>query len=112
MGVALTELLLIKEINIDSLRNRTIAVDSSMWLYQFLSSIRQRDGTLLMDSKGKVTSHLTGLISRIVNLSNQNIKLIFVFDGEAPELKNLTLNKRKEIKQLAQKNFEIGRAHV
>ncbi|HLG24638.1 MAG TPA: flap endonuclease-1 [Candidatus Nanoarchaeia archaeon] len=109
MGVALTELLLIKEINIDSLRNRTIAVDSSMWLYQFLSSIRQRDGTLLMDSKGKVTSHLTGLISRIVNLSNQNIKLIFVFDGEAPELKNLTLNKRKEIKQLAQKNFEIAK---
>lgn len=106
MGVALTELLLIKEIGIDFLRNKVLAVDASMWLYQFLSSIRQRDGSLLTDSKGNVTSHLTGLLARISNLSRQNIKLAFVFDGEPPKLKHFTLEKRKEIKLEAEKKFE------
>src|SRR3989338_5862197 len=106
MGVALTELLLIKEIDLGVLHNKILVVDAPMWLYQFLSSIRQRDGSLLTDSKGSVTSHLTGLFTRISNLSQQNIKLAFVFDGEPPKLKRWTLEKRKEIKIDAQKNFE------
>ncbi|MEK6946255.1 MAG: flap endonuclease-1 [Nanoarchaeota archaeon] len=106
MGVALTELLLIKEIEIDALQNKILAVDASMWLYQFLSSIRQRDGALLMDSRGNVTSHLVGLLSRISNLMQHNVRLAFVFDGEAPLLKKLTLEKRKEIKIEAQKNLD------
>jgi len=106
MGVALTELLLIKEIELDFFSNKTLVVDAPMWLYQFLSSIRQRDGTLLADSKGQATSHLVGLISRVSNLSQQGIKLAFVFDGEPPLLKKLTLEKRKEIKLAAQKNFD------
>ena len=91
MGVALTELLLIKEIDFDFLQGKTFAVDAPMWLYQFLSSIRQRDGSLLADSKGQVTSHLVGLLSRVSNLLQYNIKLAFVFDGEPPLLKKLTL---------------------
>ena len=106
MGVALTELLLIKNIDIAFLQNKVIVVDSSMWLYQFLSSIRQRDGTLLMDSKGQVTSHLMGLFARVSNLMQQNIKLAFVFDGEPPKLKHLTLEKRKEVKIEAERKFE------
>ncbi|MBI2654612.1 flap endonuclease-1 [Candidatus Woesearchaeota archaeon] len=106
MGVALTELLLIKDIDIEYLKNKVLVVDAPMWLYQFLSSIRQRDGTLLMDSKGKVTSHLMGLFTRVSNLIQQNVKLAFVFDGEPPELKYLTLEKRKEIKLEAERKFE------
>ena len=106
MGVALTELLITKEIESNFLQNKVLVVDAPMWLYQFLSSIRQRDGHLLTDSKGNVTSHLMGLMTRISNLSQQNIKLAFVFDGEPPELKNLTLEKRKEIKLEAEKKFE------
>ncbi len=106
MGVALTELLLIKEINLESLQNKVLVVDTPMWMYQFLSSIRQRDGSLLTDSKGNVTSHLMGLLSRISNLTQQGIKMAFVFDGEPPKLKHITLQKRKEIKLEAQKNFE------
>lgn len=106
MGVALTELLLIRQIDIAFLQNKALVVDAPMWLYQFLSSIRQRDGTLLMDSKGQVTSHLMGLFTRVSNLMEQNIKLAFVFDGEPPKLKHLTLEKRKEMKLAAQKNFD------
>src|SRR3989338_7815702 len=106
MGVALTELLLIKEIDLGVLHNKILVVDAPMWLYQFLSSIRQRDGSLLTDSKGSVTSHLTGLFTRISNLSQHSIKLAFVFDGEPPKLKRWTLEKRKEIKIEAQKEYE------
>ena len=102
MGVALTELLVLKEINLDSLSGKTLAVDAPMWLYQFLSSIRQRDGSLLTDSKGNVTSHLTGLLSRISNLSEMGIKLAFVFDGEPHHLKRLTL-RREKISRLQRK---------
>ena len=106
MGVALTELLLIKEINLEFLQNKILVVDAPMWLYQFLSSIRQRDGSLLTDSKGQVTSHLMGLMTRLSNLTQQNTKLAFVFDGEPPKLKHLTLEKRKDIKNEAEKKFE------
>ena len=109
MGVALTELLLIKETDLDFFQNKVLVVDAPMWLYQFLSSIRQRDGSLLMDSKGNVTSHLMGLMTRITNLSRQNIKLAFAFDGESPKLKHLTLEKRKEMKIAAQKNFDSAK---
>ena len=54
MGVAITELLVMKDIDIASLRGKTLVVDAPMWLYQFLSSIRQRDGSLLTDSKGRL----------------------------------------------------------
>ncbi len=106
MGVALTELLLIKKIDLDFLRNKVLVVDAPMWLYQFLSSIRQRDGTLLTDSKGNVTSHLIGLFARISNLIQNNSKLAFVFDGEPPNLKYLALEKRKGIKIEAEKKFK------
>ncbi len=106
MGVALTEILVMKPIEIEELSNKILVVDTPLWLYQFLSSIRQRDGTLLADSKGNVTSHLAGLISRVTNLMEKQIKLAFVFDGEPPELKRKTLEKRKEIKQEAQKEYE------
>ena len=109
MGVALTELLVMKNIDIASLRGKTLVVDSPMWLYQFLSSIRQRDGSLLTDSKGQVTSHLMGMFSRISNLMQQDIKMAFVFDGTPPMLKRLTLEKRKEIKIEAQKKFDSAK---
>ncbi len=109
MGVALTELLARKQIEPEFLQGKTLVVDSPMWLYQFLSSIRQRDGSLLTDSHGNVTSHLMGLFTRISNLMQLNIKLAFAFDGRPPKLKNLMLEKRKEMKINAMKNFETAK---
>lgn len=106
MGIALTELLVMKEVELNELTGKVFAVDAPMWLYQFLSSIRQRDGTLLMDSKGNVTSHLMGIFTRVTNLISKNIKLAFVFDGKAPELKLKTTEKRKEIKLEAEREYE------
>jgi flap endonuclease-1 len=106
MGLAITEILTPKEITIEDLKNKTLAVDTYNLLYQFLSSIRQADGSLLQDSKGRVTSHLTGLFHRITKLMSYNMKFIFCFDGEVPALKNRERERRKELKVEAQKKYE------
>ncbi len=106
MGVQLTELLRLKEISINELISRIIAVDSSIFLYQFITTIRQRDGTPLMDSKGNITSHLTGLFTRTSKLIQQGIKLVYVFDGKPPELKQKERERRKDIKIESEKRFK------
>jgi flap endonuclease-1 len=110
MGIAFKDLIPGKEINIKELENKTLVVDTYNLLYQFLSSIRSRDGSLLMDSKGNVTSHLVGLFSRVTNLMNQNLKLAFVFDGTPPKLKEKERERRKSSKLEAQKAYEKAKS--
>lgn len=105
MGVKLSDLIHKKEIGFDDLKGKKIAVDFSNCIYQFLSSIRQRDGTLLMDSKGRVTSHLVGLFSRSINLMNKGVKLCYVFDGKAPSLKFQVKEEREHRKRVAEKKL-------
>ena len=106
MGTQLRNILVSHELLLNDLTNKTLAVDSYNLLYQFLTTIRSRDGSLLMDSKGNVTSHLVGLFSRTTRLMQNNIKLIFVFDGEPPKLKEVERQRRKNIKIEAEKKYE------
>ncbi len=106
MGTQLDTILTPKEISLSFLVNKRLAVDSFNMLYQFLSNIRQQDGSLLMDSKGRVTSHLSGLFFRTTNLLKNDIKLAFVFDGKPPELKKEERERRAEIKQGAIQKYE------
>lgn len=95
-----------KQISFEDLAYKKIAVDASNMLYQFLSSIRQRDGSLLTNSEGKITSHLVGLFSRIPNLMQKKIKICFVFDGKPPLLKVKEKEDREHRKQLAEKRLK------
>ncbi|MEK6914724.1 MAG: flap endonuclease-1 [Nanoarchaeota archaeon] len=106
MGLQISEIIPKKDINFKELKGKTIAVDAFNAIYQFLTTIRQPDGTPLKDSKNNVTSHLSGLFYRNTNLILEGIKLIYVFDGKSPELKKKTLENRKEIKQLAKEKYE------
>ncbi len=102
MGVQITELLPLKEISLNELSGKIIAIDTHIYLYQFLATIRQRDGTLLMDSKGNVTSHLSGLFFRTIKLLENNIKPIFIFDGKPPALKIREIERRRAMKKEAE----------
>ncbi len=103
MGTQIKELVTFKEVDLEYLQGKVIAVDAMNTLYQFLSIIRQRDGTPLKDSKGRVTSHLSGLFYRTSNLIERGIRPFFVFDGEPPELKSKTLKTRRKLKAEAEK---------
>jgi len=106
MGVNLKPLTSPEAISLDELKGKVIAIDAYNALHQFLSIIRQRDGTLLKDSSGEVTSHLTGLLYRTSNLVEKGIKPIYVFDGKPHPLKMDTLNGRKAIKEKAMEEWE------
>lgn len=106
MGLQISDIVPKKEIEISDLRGKTIAVDAFNVIYQFLSTIRQPDGTPLQDSKGRVTSHLSGLFYRNLNLLQEGIKLIYVFDGKHPELKRRTHEKRQEAKDISREKYE------
>jgi flap endonuclease-1 len=106
MGLSIRDIIPKKEIELEDLRGKTICVDAFNTLYQFLSTIRQPDGTPLMDSKKRITSHLSGLFYRNMNLLSEGIKLIYVFDGQAPELKARTHKKRKNGRDLAKGKYD------
>src|SRR5512139_4127513 len=74
------------------------AVDAHNALYQFLSIIRQPDGTPLMDTRGRVTSHLSGILFRVSNFMQKGIKPVFVFDGTPSALKQETVDGRRRIR--------------
>ncbi|MBU1622944.1 MAG: flap structure-specific endonuclease, partial [Nanoarchaeota archaeon] len=98
MGLQFKDLVIKREIAIKDLKGKILAVDSMNLLYQFLTTIRSADGSALTDSKGRVTSHLIGLFNRTTSLMEQGLKLVFVFDGKAPDIKKRTWEKRTKVK--------------
>ena len=106
MGIAFKEIIISKEISLEELKGKILVVDSYNLLYQFLTTIRAADGTLLADSKGNVTSHLVGLFSRTTKLMECGIRLAFVFDGTPPALKQKERERRRELKIEAQEEYK------
>src|SRR5437870_12800812 len=88
MGVLLTPIIVKQTLALEELRGKRMAVDANGELYQFLALIRLRDGSPLMDSHGRITSHLSGLFYRTTRLiTDYGMELVFVFDGRPPHLK-------------------------
>lgn len=112
MSVDLGKLVTKRKLEISELNGRTIAIDAFNVLYQFLSIIRGPDGAPLQDFKGNVTSHLSGLFYRTIELVENGIKPIYVFDGLPSMLKQKTIqarmNRREEAYQAWQKAKDEG----
>ena len=109
MGVNLRDLIpdtAKRELELKELKGKVIAVDAYNALYQFLTAIRQPDGTPLMDRMGRITSHLSGLFYRTINLIENGIKPVYVFDGKPPEIKKMEIERRKKVKEEAVKKYE------
>lgn len=106
MGVNISEIIPKREITLSDLKGKTIAIDAYVTLYQFLTTIRQPDGTPLMDKAGKITSHLSGLFYRNINLLQEGIKPVYVFDGIPPELKHAEIEKRRDAKKAAEAKYQ------
>jgi flap endonuclease-1 len=112
MGINLSDIVVLEHRKLEDFSGKVLAIDAFNTLYQFLAIIRQPDGTPLMDSKGRITSHLSGIIYRLSNFVAAGIKPVFVFDGEPPRLKARTLVARGEAKRQAEREWreavEIG----
>ncbi len=106
MGVKLKDIVEPESINFKDLEGRVVSIDAFNTLYQFLSTIRQRDGRPLTDENGNVTSHLSGILYRNSSMIEKDIKPIYIFDGQAPELKSETQAKRREVREESEKIFK------
>ncbi len=108
MGVRIGDIIpaeAVDKTEIRTLGGKTIALDTYNILYQFLSTIRGSDGRPLMDRRGRITSHLSGLFFRTVNLLAEGVKPVFVFDGRPPELKRETIEKRVVSRSEARRQY-------
>lgn len=106
MGVDLGELFTTEPCGYEQLTHKIVAIDAYNVLHQFLSSIRQRDGTPLKDARGRITSHLSGLLYRTANLVQAHIRPIYVFDGAPHPLKARTLQQRQQRKEQAEQAWK------
>ena len=79
--------------NLYKLSGKKVAVDASLILYQ---QLLKSPGKIFRNSKGQITSHITGVFYKIMNYISLNIEMIFIFDGKPPENKQECINQRKE----------------
>ncbi|KAG8820145.1 DNA repair protein rad2 [Serendipita sp. 401] len=77
---------------LETMEGKALAIDSSIWIYQFQATMRDKEG------KGLNNAHILGFLRRICKLLFYGIKPVFVFDGGAPALKRSTIVERKRRK--------------
>lgn len=106
-----------KEVDNKSYSSCIIAIDASIQLYQFLVQVRISDpngsySAQMMSEDGSSTGHLQGFLSRTVNLMEQGIKPVYVFDGTPPKLKYEELCKRRKMKDKAENELEDAKERL
>ncbi|KAL2706471.1 hypothetical protein AAEP93_001721 [Penicillium crustosum] len=79
-----------RPIKLETLNKKRLAVDASIWIYQFLKAVRDKEGNALRNS------HIVGFFRRICKLLYFGIRPVFVFDGGAPVMKRQTIAGRKK----------------
>ncbi|KAF2366659.1 Proteasome assembly chaperone 3 [Trinorchestia longiramus] len=80
---------------LESLENKILAVDVSIWLHQAVRGFRGVGGDAVANS------HLLTLFHRICKLLFYRIKPVFVFDGGVPHLKKQTQSFRRVRREAA-----------
>jgi len=81
-------------------KDMRIAIDTSLVVYKIAISGRD-NGMDMVNKNGQLTSHLNGIFYRIMQMVENGITPIFVFDGKAPDLKNAEAERRKGLKEKA-----------
>lgn len=84
---------------LETMEGKALAIDSSIWIYQFQATMRDKEG------KALVNAHVLGFLRRICKLLFYGIKPVFVFDGGAPALKRNTIVRPYETRSLLQNSF-------
>jgi flap endonuclease-1 len=105
LGVDFADAIPREKIELSDISGWKLAVDGYNTLYQFLAIIRGPSGEHLKDSQGRVTSHISGLFYRNINLMELGIKLVYVFDGKPPELKMEEIERRSAQRREAKDQY-------
>jgi flap endonuclease-1 len=101
----------INHIDTSILADKPLAIDISIYLYQYSCAIKNSVDDIY-NQDGEVITHIQAILSKALSLIKKKIKPIFIFDGKAPQMKNNVLNERSIKKKEAhdtimQLNLEI-----
>jgi flap endonuclease-1 len=108
MGVDISALVQGTPLRLTDLAGKAVAIDAFNTLYQFLTTIRQPDGTPLKGLDGRVTSHLSGMFHRSAALLEMGVQPVYVFDGKPPKLKERTLEMRRQARETAEREWKAA----
>lgn len=92
-------------LTLTNLSGKKIGFDAFNLIFQFLSSIRDQTGASMTNADGTVTSHLIGILARNSNLMQKNIKPVYVFDGQSHDLKTKEKERRREVRKIAEEEY-------
>lgn len=95
----------IKSYPFSRFKGMSVSVDASLIIHQTVIALRST-GQDMKNKNGELTSHLHGLFFKILMFLQNDMIPIFVFDGKTPEIKNNTLERRRLIKEEAEKNIQ------
>jgi DNA excision repair protein ERCC-5 len=79
-----------RRVSIETLQGKTLAIDVSIWITQFIKSMRDEDGKMMKNA------HIIGTLRRILKLLFHRVRPLFVFDGATPSLKLRTISARRK----------------
>jgi flap endonuclease-1 len=88
----------IQTLNINDLKGKKIAIDTSIILYQYITAIRS-SGSDLKGIDNKSTSHIMGILTKTLNYLKAGIIPVHIFDGNPSELKLNIIKDRSKIKK-------------
>jgi 5'-3' exonuclease len=91
---------ILEEVSIDKLRGKPIIVDIMLYIYKYTIGIRNT-GYDIISTNGENLNHIYAIYNLIKNFSDNGILPICVFDGKSPELKKDSVEKRKQIAEMA-----------
>ncbi len=86
----------VKTISIDDIKGRVAFVDIILYIHKYIIGLR-KSGRDVVAENGKVINHIFTLSKIIKNFTDNDIIPVCVFDGKSPFIKELTVEKRKEI---------------
>jgi len=91
-----------RRVSIETLEGKTLAIDASIWITQFLKAMRDDDGKMIKNA------HLIGTLRRVLKLLFHKIRPVFVFDGMTPALKYNTVKARRHNTEKNEVNKKIA----
>jgi DNA excision repair protein ERCC-5 len=89
-----------RRVSIETLAGKTLAIDASIWITQFVKAMRDESGKMIKNA------HIIGTLRRVLKLMYNHIKPVFVFDGATPTLKIATVARRRRLREQQEVNLK------
>lgn len=83
---------------------KVLGIDANLMIYKMVYAIRQNGYDI--KNGNVIVTHIHTLLLKLLGFIKYNITPVFVFDGLAPEIKEETLQKRKNIHKSSQKKYD------